>query len=97
MMRTPAGRWLYCVRQVPQYVLDQLQYREDNQIQVLEGLALRTGPHTLESFIKEGCVTAFTDNNSVMQSFLKGTSNHKDLNRMAGRLWSEMAERQVGI
>ena len=97
MVLTPSGNWYYCAAQVPSWLLCQLQDRGDNQIPVLEALAVVMGLHTFQSMIESGCVTAFCDNNCVLQSFLKGTSRATEVNMMCGRLWLEMAKWEVGL
>ena len=72
---------------VPESFYAQLLERGDNQIGVLEALAVWLGIQTFCHLLRGRTVSLFEDNRGVLFSFLKGSSRCPETNFMIAKFW----------
>ena len=85
--------WYFTYLRTPEVIWDQLIDREDHQIGYQEFLGVLLG---FESFgLQNVLACVFIDNQGVLKSILKGSSRHPEMNMGIGKLWLEMACRQI--
>ena len=72
---------------VPESYYSQLLERGDNQIVVLEALAVWLGIQTFRHLLRGRTVSLFEDNRGVLFSFLKGSSRCPETNFMIAKFW----------
>jgi len=89
--------WVWSRARAPQWLLDQLLERDDNQIAVLEMAAIVLALWTLEEFIAGTAVSMFSDNTVALAALTKGSSRSPEVNCMAAQVWHLASVRSIGL
>jgi len=78
---------LYCHAPPPQWFVDQLLPRGDNNIGVLEALAVIIGLSTFAVELACRDAVCFVDNQGVLAGFVNGSSRQPETNFMVAQFW----------
>lgn len=92
-----SGQFFWTRTKTPDQVLAELLPRQDCQIQFQELLGLILTWHTFQSVLGTSLWLAFVDNNAVLHSVTKGSGCGPEAEYCIGRLWLELANRQVDL
>jgi len=79
----------------PAWLTSQFLERDDNQIGVLEAVAVVASLATFSQVIKGAEVMVFIDDQGVLGSLLKGQSRSPETNAMVGQIWLKAATDDV--
>ena len=86
------GQFWYTRQEAKQWLFDQLNYREDNYVGILECAAVILGVWSFKKYLKDKALTLYTDNQGVLGALLKGSSHCQEQNIMVGQFWLMIAQ-----
>ena len=82
---------------VEEFLMDQLLARGDNQIGVLECLAVVLGLNSFSDKVSGALLTLYVDNQGVLGSIISGASSSAEVNMMVARIWLTAAVNQTAL
>ena len=92
-----AGAWEWCRMRGPDWLRLQFLSRQDNDIGVLEAMALVMALSSWSTAVAGAAVTCYCDNAGVVYSFIKGASKCAEVNMMFGQCWLMAARDRVAL
>ena len=89
--------WLVTSIKMPEFVKNQLHYREDHQIGIQEALGIVLGLTTFQRELNDTLLLDFQDNVGVLGAVLKGSSGCLELNIIVNHIWVQVAQNKIGL
>ena len=91
------GVWKWCRWKCPQLLWDQLQIRDNNQINVQELLSIVLTVFTFKEEIRGRLWHHWCDNDGITATMLQGSSCCGDLNQITGKIWLTVASLRAAL
>ena len=91
------GHWMWTRCVVSQAIMDSFLPRNDEQILMLELLAVPLAYETFMEKVRGRYVTVFIDNDAVLGALLHGSAGADDANMAIGQIWLDFAAAQIGF